>query len=123
NINAALNGLRFIPQNSFIGIGSLQITTNDLGNSGTGGALSDTDSLQVEMATEFRVNSTQGNTQNMPQTAMDEVGDYVVVWASNSQDGNGLGVYGQRYDHNGNTVGSEFRVNQTTANVQTTPWV
>ena len=28
---------------------------------------------------------------------MDLLGDFVIVWQSNGQDGNGTGVYGQRY--------------------------
>ena len=123
NINAALNGLTFIPQASFIGIGSLQVTTNDLGNTGGGGAQIVTNSINVEMVTEFRANTTITDNQTLPATAMDEVGDYVIVWVSNNQDGQGLGIYAQRYDHTGTPVGGEFRVNQTTANDQTTPSV
>ncbi|MBV9467853.1 MAG: hypothetical protein JOZ57_01255, partial [Abitibacteriaceae bacterium] len=37
NINTALNGLSFVPAAGFKGAASLSITTNDLGNSGTGG--------------------------------------------------------------------------------------
>ena len=43
NINAALNGMR----NLVFGTGVLEITTNDLGHNGAGGALTDTDSIQV----------------------------------------------------------------------------
>ncbi len=47
NINAALNGLVFTPTANFSGAASLQITTNDLGNTGAGGALSDTDNVAI----------------------------------------------------------------------------
>jgi hypothetical protein len=48
NINAALNGLTFTPANGFVGgAASLTVTTNDLGNSGGGGALIDTDSVYI----------------------------------------------------------------------------
>ena len=42
---------------------------------------------------------------------------------SYGQDGSGTGIYAQRYDANGNAVGSETRVNTTTASDQSTPAV
>lgn len=47
SINAALNGMQYHPNANFNGSESLQINTSDLGNSGTGGSLSDNDSLQI----------------------------------------------------------------------------
>ena len=47
NINNALNGLAFTPTSGFSGAASLQIVTNDQGNTGSGGALSDTDSVNI----------------------------------------------------------------------------
>jgi hypothetical protein len=46
-INAALNGMQFVPTANFSGAAAVAITTNDLGNSGLGGALTDTDSVAV----------------------------------------------------------------------------
>ncbi|AFM28093.1 polysaccharide deacetylase family protein [Desulfomonile tiedjei] len=47
SINAAINRLRFIP--TIAGSASLSITTNDLGASGSGGPLTDTDSIQINV--------------------------------------------------------------------------
>ena len=47
NINTALNGLSFAPTANFNGAASLQITTNDQGNTGTGGAQIDTDTVAI----------------------------------------------------------------------------
>jgi VCBS repeat-containing protein len=47
NINAALNGMSFTPSLNYNGAASLQIVTNDLGNTGSGGAKSDTDSVAI----------------------------------------------------------------------------
>ncbi|HKQ99532.1 MAG TPA: Calx-beta domain-containing protein [Pyrinomonadaceae bacterium] len=47
NINNALSGLVFEPTNGYDGPASIQITTNDLGNTGSGGALSDTDTINI----------------------------------------------------------------------------
>ncbi|MFP3387157.1 hypothetical protein, partial [Tritonibacter sp. SIMBA_163] len=42
-------------------------------------------------------------------------------WQSQGQDGDELGVYGQRYDASGAPVGGEFRANTETANDQSWP--
>lgn len=47
NINTALNGMVFSPTAGYNGSATLQITTNDLGNTGSGGALSDTDNILI----------------------------------------------------------------------------
>ena len=47
DINAALEGATFVAAPGFIGAASVQITTNDQGNTGTGGALGDTDSVAI----------------------------------------------------------------------------
>jgi len=49
NINAALNGMSFLPTNNFEGSGQIQITTSDNGNSGSGGALSDSDIVSINV--------------------------------------------------------------------------
>ena len=49
DINAALNGMTFVAAANFTGTASLQIVTNDLGNSGAGGALSDADSVSIDV--------------------------------------------------------------------------
>lgn len=47
NINTALNGTIFTPSPNYNGAANIQIITNDLGNTGTGGALSDNDSVNI----------------------------------------------------------------------------
>ena len=47
DINAALEGMTFVSVADFVGTASVQITTDDLGNSGAGGAQSDTDSVDI----------------------------------------------------------------------------
>jgi hypothetical protein len=49
NVNAALNGMSFNPTSGFTGTGSVAITSNDLGNSGSGGPLTDTDSVSIQV--------------------------------------------------------------------------
>jgi VCBS repeat-containing protein len=47
DINTALEGATFAPAPGFIGAAGVQLVTNDLGNTGEGGALSDTDNLVI----------------------------------------------------------------------------
>src|SRR5690606_4628291 len=47
DINNALNGLSFSPTPGYSGAAAVQISTNDLGNTGSGGPLTDTDEIQV----------------------------------------------------------------------------
>ncbi len=51
DINAALNGMSFSPTGGYNGPASLQITTNDLGLSGSGGNQTDTDTLAITVNT------------------------------------------------------------------------
>ena len=67
---------------------------------------------------EFQINMYTTGQQWRPDVAMDYQGNFVVVWESDKQDGDGLGAYGRRYDSDGNALGAEFQVNTTTANHQ-----
>ena len=59
----------------------------------------------------FRVNTYTTSTQHDPAVAMDDVGDFLITWASLSQGSAGYGIYGQLFDSSGSRHGSEFRVN------------
>ena len=60
---------------------------------------------------EFIVNTRTDSEQSNASAAMDADGDYVVTWVSNGQDGNGFGVFGQRFSANGAKAGDAFLVN------------
>ncbi len=62
---------------------------------------------------EFQVNTFTTDHQTSPAVAMDDDGDFVVVWQSADQEVGDFvyGVYAQRYDAAGVAQGSEFRVN------------
>src|SRR5439155_541373 len=47
---------------------------------------------------EFRVNTSTTSSQRFPTVAMDAAGDFVVTWSSQGQDGNGYGIFAQRYN-------------------------
>jgi len=71
----------------------------------------------------FQVNTYTTGQQRFPDVGMAPDGRFVVVWTSADQDGSGAGVYGQRYDTSGSTMGGEFRVNTCTLNHQWSPKV
>jgi Domain of unknown function (DUF4347)/Bacterial Ig domain len=69
NINTALNGLSFTPMLDFTGAASLQIHSNDEGQSGSGGALNDTDNVAITVTAVndlpvISLPGPQGTTQN-----------------------------------------------------------
>ncbi len=47
NVNTALNGLSFNPTTSFNGSATLQVVTSDLGATGTGGTLTDNETVAI----------------------------------------------------------------------------
>jgi hypothetical protein len=70
---------------------------------------------------EFLVNTTQSSGNTFPAVAMDDDGDFVVVWEDFGDDGSGYGIFGQRYNAAGAPQGNNFLVNTTTANSQSRP--
>jgi uncharacterized protein YfaQ (DUF2300 family) len=72
------------------------------------------DSNGNKVGSEFQVNTWTKFEQKSPSLTSLSSGGFVVVWASFEQDGSDYGVYGQRFDSNGNKVGSEFQVNTWT---------
>jgi hypothetical protein len=55
--------------------------------------------------------------------ASDSAGNFIVAWNSLGQDGNGNGVFAQRYASTGVPLGGEFRVNTYTTSNQFGPSV
>jgi len=87
------------------------------------------DESGMPLGSEFQVNTYISSFQFHPSIAMDEDGDFVIVWQSGPlfdnegtpQDGSYYGVYGQRYRSNGQPVGEEFQVNTYTTGIQGNP--
>src|SRR5262249_15354099 len=51
DINAALDGTGFTPTPNYLGAASITMTSNDQGNTGSGGAKTDTDTLNINVVT------------------------------------------------------------------------
>lgn len=70
---------------------------------------------------EFKVNTFTSDYQSVPEVTTLNDGSFVVTWQSEGQDGDEYGIYGQRYDSNGNTLGGEFLINNQTERSQNRP--
>jgi hypothetical protein len=70
---------------------------------------------------EFQVNLGGAGRAYYPNVDMGESGDFVVVWSGDVPAN--PDVFGQRFDRTGNRLGATFRVNTTTAGIQTAPRV
>ncbi len=79
--------------------------------SGTGIFVQRYSSRGTPSGNQFRANTTTTNNQDNPVVAITNNGNFVVVWESSGQDTSGKGVFGQRYDVNGNPIGIEFQIN------------
>ena len=75
----------------------------------------------------FRVNALTTDDQVTADVAIDDQGNFVVVWsgvgvsALGEQDDSG--IFGQRFAANGDLIGSQFGINQTTDGIQSLPAV
>jgi hypothetical protein len=77
------------------------------------------------LGTEFLVNSHTLGLQDEASVSFGSGGDFVIVWQSGgifpTQDGDSDGIFGQRYDGNGDPMGSEFQLNVFTTGRQLRP--
>ncbi|MBH0197657.1 MAG: hypothetical protein HP494_19180, partial [Nitrospira sp.] len=87
--------------------------------SGAGVYLQQYDTAGATVGGEVLVNSTTANSQSDSAVTGLADGGYVVTWESDGgQDGDGYGIYAQRYDAAGNRVGIEVQVHSTIAGDQ-----
>ena len=77
-------------------------------------------SAGTPQGTEFQVNTYTPDDQQAPELCCDAGGNFVVVWQSNTQDGDIRGVFGQRFSSAGTPQGTEFQVNTYTTDTQST---
>jgi hypothetical protein len=72
---------------------------------------------------EFAVNTYTHGDQRNPEVSVAADGSFVVVWASQFQDGGHYGIFAQRFDATGMPRGGEFQVNTYTTFNQVSPAV
>ena len=74
--------------------------------------------IGFENLASFYANSTLENEQNWSSLAGLSDGSVIVTWSSTGQDGSLTGVYAQRFDETGASMGPEFLVNTETDHYQ-----
>ncbi len=117
-VNTSTSGMQHHADTVKLKNGDFVVAWVDTGQQSTGIYGQRFDSTGNKLGGEFQVNSYTASDQQEPAvTALDD-GGFVVSWQSNGQDGDGYGIFAQRYDASGNAVGSEFQVNTTTSNSQ-----
>jgi Ca2+-binding RTX toxin-like protein len=79
------------------------------------------DANDQAISSEFKVNTYINYDQMLPSIAALERDGFIVCWQSGGQDNSTWGIYAQRFDGHGQLIGSEFRVNTTSAGNQTDP--
>ena len=94
--------------------GDFVVTWASLGQDGIGYGIFARryDAAGVAQASEFQVNTYTTGDQTYSSVAALPDGGFVVAWASLGQDGSDYGIFAQRYDASGNSVGQEFRLNR-----------
>jgi hypothetical protein len=78
-------------------------------------------SIGESQGSEFLVNSYTADKQFGPSIAMDNDGNFVIVWSGKAQDGDDTGVFSKRYNSAGLAQGEEFQVNIYTTSCQIFP--
>ena len=88
---------------------------------GTGIMAQRFDATGTAVGNEFRVNGTAAGNQRDPVIAMTASGAFTIAWENRDQDGDGIGIFAQRYNAAGAPLGGEIQANLTTAENQFDP--
>jgi hypothetical protein len=79
------------------------------------------DSSGAALGSEFQVNVRSQNNQRYPRIAADSAGNFVIVWQSQSQDGDGYGIFARQFDSTGLALGPDLQINEFTTGHQRRP--
>ncbi|HEV8269595.1 MAG TPA: hypothetical protein VGR00_15235 [Thermoanaerobaculia bacterium] len=126
-VNSSTTSAQWYPAISFSSSGSFLVVWQSFVPAGMFGGFHDVigqvySSAGTPVGGSFRVNTYTSNDQTAPAVAAFGSG-FVVVWQSDGQDGYTMGVFGQRVDGTGASLGAEFRVNGYTTFDQNLPTV
>ena len=124
HINTYTTGIQQTPFIAMADNGKFTIIWNGAGQGDTAGIFAQKYNADgSKLGSEFRVNTYTTNNQQNQSIAMADDGTFVVSWESNLQDGDYYGIYAQKYNSDGSTNGSEFRVNSYVTGTQQNPSV
>ena len=117
-VNTSTSGMQHHADTVKLKNGDFVVSWVDTGQQSTGIYGQRFNSTGNKLGGEFKVNSYTASDQQEPAITSLDDGGFIVSWQSNGQDGDGYGIFAQRYNASGNTVGSEFQVNTNTSNSQ-----
>jgi hypothetical protein len=109
------------PSVSLRGVGFVVVWNSSRDGSGRGIFARRFTSTGQGLGGEFQVNAYTVGSQYRPVVAADTLGNFVVAWESNGQDGSEQGIFGRRFDLAGGPIGGEFQVNSFTPGYQGLP--
>lgn len=123
-VNTTITGDQFLPNIAALATGGFMVTwASPQDGSGFGVYGQRYDASGVKVGAEFLINTTTTNDQLDHAITSLADGGFYVTWQSNGQDGSGWGIYGKRFDLNGNSVGSETLLNTSTTSTQDMPTI
>ena len=124
-VNTHTTDVQFKPAVASDGSGNFVVVWSSYGQDGSGYDGSDFgirgqrfSAAGIAQGAEFQINTYTSNRQTAPAVSSDPNGNFVVVWSSEGQDGDGWGVFGQRFNASGVPQGGEFRMNTYTTGLQ-----
>ncbi len=104
------------------GTGDFVVTWNSYEQDGSqGGIVARAFNRNAVGGDEFLVNTLTAGMQQNPDIAIDREGDYVITWESENVDSAGYGIVARRFDANHNSLGNQFRVNESQQGNQVDP--
>ena len=122
-INATTAGGQYAPSITGLADGGFVVTWTSTDGNGEGVYSRVYDAAGNTSGADVRVNVATASNQSSASVAALEDGGYIVTWSSNLQDGDDTGIYARLYTADGTAAGTEFLVNSTTLNGQTSPSV
>ncbi|MCB1154998.1 hypothetical protein KDL45_15185 [bacterium] len=109
------------PRLAMVDDGSLVVTwTNNENVSDVAARIIDTSKTPLG-DNEIAVNQFTTNAQEAPEVAVNDVGDFVIVWESYFQDGSDDAIVARRFKSDGTPIADEFVVNDYTTSDQVWP--
>ena len=120
-INTYTSSYQMCPSVSSTGSDYLVTWYSSSQDNNTGGVYGQVVDLNGSLVgNEFQINTYTTNTQESCSVSSDG-NSYLVTWSSAWQDTSDYGVYGQVVSSSGQKVGSEFKINTYTDNIQSEP--
>jgi hypothetical protein len=124
-VNTREAGYQYHPDPAYFEDGSAIIAWSSYLSDGSSSGVAGQrlDASGAKLGPEFNINTHTTNFQGRPSVATAFDGSFAVIWQSDLQDGDNLGVRAQQFDATGKRLGVELPVNNHTTGLQGAPHV